>query len=170
MVLASPYKQLQWERRYHRTKDHALDLVEDLWDRFKLHVVLGTTTSMEFFMLFATMLSGLWLLLPFGTFGTRGGYEVMDELGRVVLTVIGLDSYLATEAVWGVVLLVNTLIWAKAISEDSEHLRRVAAMMSIVIWSFIAACFMLVNFRFLSSVVYPYYTIVCVWLYLRACR
>jgi hypothetical protein len=161
---------VRMERRFQRWKDWFKDLWDDLIDRLIIHVFYGTTTMMEFFMSGVMLLIGIWLMLPIHTFSSAGGYEVMDQVAKEILIWAHLEGKVTPEGVWGAALIFDAFVRIYGLSRNNVRWRRAAAMFAIIIWSFVSACFILSDYRFWATVLYPYYALVCIWIYIRAYR
>lgn len=94
---------------------------------------------------------GVWLLLPFDTFGTSATFGTLAEL--------------ATEAVWGLAMATLGALWYFGILVKWKMLRQLTAGLCMVAWAFISMAFWDSNLSSTASITYPIFSLACMIAY-----
>lgn len=102
----------------------------------------------------AATLWGLWLLLPWNTFGRTATFAAMRDTG-------------VPEWLWGTVIFTLGIIQIAGLVAGWWRWRRRSALILCGVWAFIAVMFAQANISSTGTVIYPLFSLSAMWAYLR---
>lgn len=86
---------------------------------------------------------------------------------------MGVMVYVATrlgltgDGMWGFLLIIGAMMQMVGYRLENPAISRGAALYLVVIWSFIAACYMTYDIRLMSTAIVPLFVLPSMWMYFR---